>query len=229
MSLIRRNSDRAWGTCVSPPEATRRSFVGVFARSAKFFFLDHQQNFFKTQNPGGGAEPNCPEKKIHLSSPLYFTLPTPFFPQCLRPRGVCTINFTPFFFSSTLFFFLVPAQLLNADFTVYSIRRGVFVCPVFVPKPFPFSFLLTVILGFQVLGRSAASGIRLEVLYRLSFLEATVFIIRGSHRVRVFVFTGFGRAIQGGEALLLCFDKSGRGQSSKKNKKGQNLGFGTPW
>ena len=55
LSLIRRNSGRAWGTCVSPPEATRRSFAGGFARSAKFFFLDHQQNFFKTQNPGGGA------------------------------------------------------------------------------------------------------------------------------------------------------------------------------
>ena len=43
MSLIRRNSDRAWGTCVSHEKELCRGFR---AKREKYF-LDRQQNFFK--------------------------------------------------------------------------------------------------------------------------------------------------------------------------------------
>ena len=62
MSLIRRNSDRAWGTCVSPPEATRRSFVGVFARSAKIFFWTINRTFSKPKILAAGLN-NLSKKK----------------------------------------------------------------------------------------------------------------------------------------------------------------------
>ena len=34
-----------------------------FRAKREIFFLDHQQNFFKTQNPGGGAEQDAKKKK----------------------------------------------------------------------------------------------------------------------------------------------------------------------
>ena len=63
MSLIRRNSDRAWGTCVSPPEATRRSFAEVFARSAKIFFWTINRTFSKPKILAAGLKALQKKKK----------------------------------------------------------------------------------------------------------------------------------------------------------------------
>ena len=62
MSLIRRNSD-GLGEDASLRRRPREGALQGFSREARKFFLDHQQNFFKTQNPGGGAGENTKKKK----------------------------------------------------------------------------------------------------------------------------------------------------------------------